>query len=62
VTTKKAGEKKKAIILSDRMDARAPCRICDDFEPRLTAFRCEVCGYPICEEHRTSQHCEDCYP
>lgn len=41
---------------------KLPCRVCDEDEPRITTYRCEVCKYPICEEHKTSQHCEDCYP
>ena len=43
-------------------DYNKPCRICDEDEPRITAYRCSFCYAPICKEHRTSQHCEDCYP
>lgn len=42
--------------------SKLPCRVCDEDEPRITEFRCGVCGAAVCEEHRTSQHCEDCYP
>lgn len=41
---------------------KLPCRVCDEDEPRITSYRCSYCLAPVCEEHKTSQHCEDCYP
>ena len=51
-----------AALKNRKEPAKLPCRICDEDEPRITSFRCPACKYPVCEEHRTSQHCGDCYP